>query len=183
MDPLVRFSKINQSKPLKFHLTLSKQKISDLIKRLELLNIKKVSLAGALYPLSLDEWSLKAELRATVKQKCVISFKPVQTIVHETVHRTFSPLASQNTNETNDDGTSPVIFDDTLQELNDEIDLAEIIFEELTLILPIYPKSEGAELGSYSITEPGVKPLREENLKPFAELSEFKNRIFGKGKS
>ncbi len=183
MDPLVRFSEINQSKPFKFHLTLSRQKISGFIKRLDLISIKKVSLAGVLSPLSLNEWSLKAELRATVKQKCVISFKPVQTIVHETVHRIFSPLASQNANETNDDGTSPVIFDDSLQELNDQIDLAEIIFEELTLILPIYPKSEGAELGFYSITEPGVKPLRDENLKPFAELSEFKSRIFGKSKT
>ena len=183
MDWLVRFSEINQSKPFKFHLTLSKEKIADLIKRLDLLNIKKVSLTGVLSPLSLNEWSLKAELRATVKQKCVISFKPVQTIVNDTVHRTFSPLASLNADKTyDDDGTSPVIFDDTLQEFNDEIDLAEIIFEELMLILPIYPKSEGEELGSYSITEPGVKPLSDENLKPFAELSEFKNRLFGKSK-
>ena len=183
MDSLVRFSEINQSKPFKFHLTLSKEKISDLIKRLNLLNIKKVSLTGVLSPLSLDKWKLQAELRASVKQKCVISLKPVKTIVHETVHRTFSPLALQNANETNDDGTSPVIFDDTLQELNDEIDLAEIIFEELMLILPSYPKSEGAEFGPYSITEPGVKPLRDENLKPFAELSDFKNKLFGKSKS
>ena len=183
MDSLVRFSEINQSKPFKFHLTLSKQRISNLIERLDLLNIKKVSLTGVLSPLSLDEWSLQAELRASVKQKCVISFKPVKTIVNETVHRTFSPSALQNANETNDDGTSPVIFDDTLQELNDEIDLAEIIFEELTLILPIYPKSEGAEFAPYSITEPGVELLRDENLKPFAELSQFKYRLFGKSKS
>jgi len=182
MDSLVRFSEINQSKPFKFHLTLSKLKISDLIKRLNLLNIKKVSLTGVLSPLSLDKWNLQAELRASVKQKCVITFKPVKTIVYETVSRTFSPLASQNANETDDDGTSPVIFDDTLQELNDDIDLAEIIFEELILILPTYPKSEGAELDYYSVTEPGIKPLSDENLKPFAELSEFKNRLFGKSK-
>ena len=183
MDSRIRFSEINQSKPFKFHLKLSNQKNSELTKKLGLLNIKKVSLKGILSPLSLDKWSLKAELRATVKQQCVISFKPVQTIVYETVNRTFSPLASQDNNETDDDGTSPVIFDDTLQELNDEIDLAEIIFEELTLILPIYPKSEGEELGWYSTTEPGVEPLSDDNLKPFAELSEFKNRLLGKSKS
>ena len=69
------------------------------------------------------------------------------------------------------------IFDDTLQELTDEIDLAEIIFEELTLILPLYPKIKGAKLGSYYVTEPGVKPLTEENIKPFAQLAELKDRL------
>ena len=177
MDSLVRFSEINQSKPFDFHLMPSNQKVAELVNRLDLLSIKKVSLVGILSPLSIDEWSLKAELRATVKQKCVISFKPVQTIVCETINRTFSPSALQNTFEADDDGTSPVIFDDTLHELNDHIDLAEIIFEELTLILPLYPKIEGAELGSYSVTEPGAKPLNEENIKPFAQLSELKDKL------
>ena len=180
MDSLVRFSDINQSKPFDFHLLLSNQKVSELVKRLDLLSIKKVSLVGKLSPLSINKWSLKAELRATVKQKCVISFKPVQTIVCEPISRTFSSSALQNTFEADDDGISPVIFDDTLQELNDHIDLAEIIFEELTLILPNYPKIEGAELGYYSVTEPGAKPLTDENIKPFAQLSELKDKLSNK---
>ena len=180
MDSLVRFSEINQSKPFDFHLIISNQKAAEFVKRLDLLSIKKVSLVGILSPLSINEWVLKAELRATVKQKCVISFKPVQTIVCETINRTFSPLALQNTFEADDDGTSPVIFDDTLHELNDYIDLAEIIFEELTLVLPLYPKIEGAELGCYSVTEPGAKPLTEENIKPFAQLSELKDKLTNK---
>ena len=177
MDSLVCFSEINQSKPFDFNLTLSNQKVAELIKRLDLLSIKKVSLVGILSPLGVDIWSLKAELRATVKQKCVISLKPVKTIVCETINRTFSPTALQNTFEVDDDGSSPVIFDDTLQELNEYIDLAEIIFEELILILPLYPKIGGAELGSYSVTEPGAKPLNEENIKPFAQLSELKDKL------
>ena len=177
MDSLVRFSEINQSKPFDFHLMLSNEKVAELVKRLDLLSIKKVSLVGILSPLSINEWSLKAELRATVKQKCVISFKPVKTIVCEKINRTFSPATSQNIPEADDDGSSPVIFDDTLHELSDEIDLTEIIFEELTLILPLYPKIQGAEFGSYSVTEPGAKPLNEENIKPFAKLSELKDRL------
>ena len=177
MESLVRFSEINQSKPFDFHLMLSNEKDAELVKRLDLLSIKKVSLVGILSPLSVNEWSLKAELKATVKQKCVISFKPVKTVVCEPVNRTFSPSALQNTFEADDDGTSPVIFDDTLHELNDEIDLTEIIFEELTLILPLYPKIKGAELGYYSVTEPGAKPLNEENIKPFAQLSELKDKL------
>ena len=183
MDSLLRFSELNQSKPFEFDLRLSNQKVSELIKRLDVLNIKKVSLVGSLSPLSIDEWSLKAVLKATVKQKCVISFKPVQTVVNETIRRTFSASALHHAHETDDDGTSAVIFDDSLHQLNDEIDLAEIIFEELTLILPLYPKIEGAKLGYYSITEPGVKPLDDENVKPFAQLSELKDKIFKKSNS
>ena len=180
MDSLVRFSEINQSKPFDFHLIISNQKVAEFAKRLDLLSIKKVSLVGILSPISINEWILKAELRATVKQKCVISFKPVQTIVCEPINRTFSSSALQNTFEADDDGISPVIFDDTLQELNDHIDLAEIIFEELTLILPNYPKIEGAELGYYSVTEPGAKPLTDENIKPFAQLSKLKDKLSNK---
>ena len=56
MESLVRFSEINQTKTFEFHLTLSSKKISELVKRLDLLNIKKVSLRGKLSPLSLNEW-------------------------------------------------------------------------------------------------------------------------------
>ena len=178
MGSVIRFSEINQAKSLEFNLTLSTEKISKLITRLDLINLKKVYLFGKLSPLSSKEWSLKAELRATVNQKCVITFKPVQTIVNEKIIRTFSPLASQNVSiDHSDDGISPVTFDDSLQELSDEIDLAEIIFEELLLTLPLYPKFEDAELGVYSVTEPGVEPINNESLKPFAQLSELKEKL------
>ena len=180
MNSVVRLSEINQSKQFEFNLILSNKKISELVKRLDVLKIKKLSFLGTLSSLSLNEWKLKAELRATVKQRCVVSSEPVQTTINEKISRTFSHLASQNTSEPDDDGTSPVIFDDTLHELNDHIDLAEIIFEELTLILPLYPKIEGAKLGSYCVTEPGAKPLTEENIKPFAQLSELKDKLSNK---
>ena len=178
MDSVIRFSDINQAKSFEFNLTLSSEKVSKLIARLDLVNLRKVSLIGKLSPLSSKEWSLKAELRATVKQKCVITFKPVQTVINETINRTFSPLALQNAStDHSDDGISPVTFDDSLQEFSDEIDLAEIIFEELLLILPLYPKFEDAELGVYTVTEPGAEQLKNENLKPFAQLSELKEKL------
>ena len=177
MDSLVRFSEINQAKTFKFHLPLSKEQILTLMSRLDLLSLKKISLTGYLSPLEKDKWTLKAKLKATVKQKCVITLKPVQTIVSETVNRTFAPLDIQKGSEIIDDGTSPVFFDDTLQEFNDTIDLLEIIFEELTLILPLYPKCDGVKSDPYTITEPGKNPLTEENLKPFAQLSKLKDKL------
>ena len=177
MDSLVRFSETNQAKTFEFNLTLSKEQNLQLIKRLDLLSLKKVSFMGNLSPLAEDRWALEAELRATVKQKCVITLKPVQTIVSEKVNRTFASLDVQKGSEIIDDGASPVFFDDTLQEFNDTIDLLEIIFEELTLILPLYPKCDGVKSDPYTITEPGKNPLTEENLKPFDKLSKLKDKL------
>ena len=57
------------------------------------------------------------------------------------------------------------------------LDLLEIIFEELTLILPLYPKFDGAKSDPYTVTEPGKQPLTNENLKPFAQLSKLKDKL------
>ena len=177
MNSLVRVSEINQSKAFKFNLFLTNEEISKLAKRLGLLSLRKVSLKGHLSPYNNDIWKLAAELRATVKQKCVVTLKPVQTIVNEKINRTYTPLKTAISSEIPDDGTSPVYFDDTLQEFKDTIDLIDIIFEELLLILPLYPKFDGAELGSYIVTEPGEKPLTDENIKPFAQLSKLKDKL------
>ena len=177
MASLVRFSEISQTKTFDINLIPSKEQIFQLVNRLDLLSLKKISLKGNLSPLDKNKWKLKAELKATVKQTCVITLKPVQTLVKETVNRTFSSLETQRSAEILDDGVSPVFFDDTIQVFSDTIDLFEIIFEELVLLLPLYPKLAGAKLGSYTITSPGKKPLTDENLKPFAQLSELKNKL------
>ena len=128
MDSLVRLSEINQAKTFKFHLPLSKEQTLTLMSRLDLLSLKKVSLTGFLSPLDKDKWILKAELKATVRQKCVITLKPVQTIINETINRTFSPLEAQNSSDKLDDGVSQIFFDDTLQEFNDPVDLLDTLF-------------------------------------------------------
>ena len=60
MDSLVRFSEINQAKTFEFNLTLSKEQNLQLIKRLDLLSLKKVSFMGNLSPLAEDRWTLEA---------------------------------------------------------------------------------------------------------------------------
>ena len=49
MDSLVRFSEINQAKTFEFNLTLSKEQNLQLIKRLDLLSLKKVSSDESVY--------------------------------------------------------------------------------------------------------------------------------------
>ena len=44
-------------------------------------------------------------------------------------------------------------------------------FTALALALPLYPRAAGVELGEAVFTEPGLAPLREGDLKPFAALA------------
>ena len=66
MDSLVRFSEINQAKTFEFNLTLSKEQNLQLIKRLDLLSLKKVSFKGNISSLAEDTWALKAELLSLI---------------------------------------------------------------------------------------------------------------------
>ena len=47
----------------------------------------------------------------------------------------------------------------------------------LLLALPLYPRSENAELGEAVFTEDGVAPLKDEDTKPFAGLAALRDRF------
>jgi hypothetical protein len=52
-----------------------------------------------------------------------------------------------------------------------------VLAEALALALPDYPRAPGAELGQAVFAEPGIEPLRDEALRPFAGLAAFKDRL------
>ncbi len=56
-----------------------------------------------------------------------------------------------------------------------------VISEALSLAVPAYPRVEGAELGAMIHAEPGVEPLNEETVKPFASLADLKKKMEGNG--
>ena len=67
--------------------------------------------------------------------------------------------------------------DDTAEPLGDIIDLQGVMIEELALALPAWPRSEGAGIGSVTVTEPGQTPLTEEAMKPFAGLAALRDKL------
>jgi hypothetical protein len=60
--------------------------------------------------------------------------------------------------------------DDRVEALPEVLDLAALMAEALALALPLYPRAEGAELGTVIHTEPGAAPLTDEAARPFAGL-------------
>jgi uncharacterized metal-binding protein YceD (DUF177 family) len=61
--------------------------------------------------------------------------------------------------------------DDSTEALPEVIDAVTVVVEALALALPLYPRAAGVELGEAVFTEPGLAPLREGDLKPFAALA------------
>jgi len=53
------------------------------------------------------------------------------------------------------------------------LDLEEVMAEALALALPLYPRAEGVDLGEAVYTEPGKRPMSDEEAKPLAGLAEL----------
>jgi len=148
-------------------------KIADEIARdLDLLGLRKARIWGTVRPTGKRDWALEAKVGATVVQPCVVTLAPVTTRIEEPVERTY--LARFETPE----ATEVEIPDDVSAEpLPEEIDLVVLLSESIALALPPYPRSDDADHDSYSVTEPGVAPLTDEDVSPFAALKGFKDSL------
>jgi uncharacterized metal-binding protein YceD (DUF177 family) len=69
------------------------------------------------------------------------------------------------------------IPDAEIDPLPEVIDVAEIAAEALALALPLYPRAPGAALGEAVFAPPGVTPLGDTDLKPFAGLSALADKL------
>lgn len=69
--------------------------------------------------------------------------------------------------------------DDTIEPLGTWIDPAIIMIEALALALPEYPRKEEAQAETIRVTEPGKKPMTDEEARPFAGLAALKDQLSG----
>ena len=74
-------------------------------------------------------------------------------------------------------GETEVPEDDSVEPLAGVIDPGRVMEEALALAMPLYPRAEGAELGEAAFAEPGVTPLGEAEVKPFAGLAALRDRM------
>lgn len=150
-----------------------KEACAEIARRLGLEALKKLRFTGSLSPLGKSDWRLDGKLGATVVQACVVTGEPVTTRLDFDVTRTYlrDYAEPEYTEETEFDG------DEEAEPLESEIDIAEVAIEALALELPQYPRSDGAELGEAVFTAPGVAPLRDQDLKPFAALAGLKDKL------
>ena len=67
--------------------------------------------------------------------------------------------------------------DETLDPLKKELNLKEVLIETLIIELPNYPRKSGVSFGKKIFAAPGISPLSDEEVKPFANLSSLMNKF------
>lgn len=161
-----------------FDLQPDREMLDRIAAFLKVEQISDLRFKGELAPRRKDEWRLKARLTADLEQACVISLSPVAEKVDEEIVRELLPGPNPELEDElelgADDDEGPDYF-------QDRIDLAAIALEQLALALDPYPRAEDAKLEDSQFTEPGIEPLKDADLKPFAGLAGLKEKLSGKG--
>jgi uncharacterized metal-binding protein YceD (DUF177 family) len=138
---------------------------------LDLLELPKMQFDGEIRPSGKRDLVLSGTLTALAIQPCSVTLEPVRTRIDETVVRQY--LADFHI----PDGEEVEIpEDDTLEPLGETIDAAQVAIEALALALPLYPRAPGVELGDVTVAAPGISPLSDADLKPFAGLAKLINK-------
>ena len=136
--------------------------------------VRKLRLVGRIEAEGRSDWRLDATLGATVVQDCVVTLAPVTTRIDEPVLRRY--LAEMPADPP---GEVEMPQDDTAEALPVTLDLGAVMIEALSLALPPYPRADGAALGDATVTAPGVRPLTDADLKPFADLGALRDKLAG----
>lgn len=170
----LRVADLPQNRATPFELRPGAAALEAIAKDMGLLGLRKLSFKGTVRAEGTSDWVLEGTLGATVVQPCVVTLDPVTTRIDGPVRRLYladpSPILpeGEEIEMPEDDGAEP---------LGDSIDLEGVMIEELALALPAWPRSEGAGIGSVTVTEPGLTPLSEEAMKPFAGLAALRDKL------
>lgn len=161
-----------QSRPTSFDLQPDAKALETLAQELDIKGLRKLRFTGSVSTKGRRDWQLSATLGATVLQDCVVTLEPMSTRIDEKVERIFVSELSEP-----DDPEVEMDADERIEPLQATIDPSAVMIEALSLLIPAYPRKEGAELGEAVYTQPGVAPLREEDTKPFAGLAALKDQL------
>ena len=121
-----------------------------------------------------DGWVITAKLTALAVQACVISLEPVEQKISETVTRHYLPEDLIGDEIDLDPDT-----DDDPDPVGDNLDPGHLALEVLALALDPYPRSPDAETVPTYAAPPGINPMSDDDVKPFAGLAALKAKLSG----
>ncbi|MEO8241005.1 MAG: YceD family protein [bacterium] len=135
---------------------------------LDLLDLPHLVFEGDIRSSGKRDLELTGVLKATAVQPCSVTLEPVKTKIEDPVRRLFLADYEVPTGE-----EVEIPEDDTIEPLEEVIDAAAVAIEALALALPLYPRAPGVELGAVVATPPDAEPIRDADLKPFANLAKL----------
>jgi hypothetical protein len=136
--------------------------------------VDEMRLKGEIKALGRDRWRLSARLTARLSQHCVVSLSEVAETIDEEIVRDFMPATDIAEEEIAE--FDPEQEDDP-DPYESTIDPGAVAVECLSLALDPYPRAPGAEVAVSSVAAPGVTPIKDEDLKPFAGLAALKEKM------
>ena len=170
---MARMGQVSGKKPLHFNFAPDSAARAQIAAALELLELPEFTFKGSLIPESRGDVALTAALAALVVQPCALTLAPVHTRIKDQSSRRY--VRDYKEPEADEMEIGP----DDVEPLPEDIDLAAIAIEALTLALPLYPRAKGAELSDAVFAPPGVAPLKDADLRPFAGLAALKQALEG----
>lgn len=170
--PLVfRTASLSARKPTRFAFHPDTATRAAMSAALGLLDLPSFDFRGEIRPVGRHDFELTAALSARAVQPCSVTLAPVPCTITEAVRRrydaAFAPPEAEEVEMT----------DDEVEAMPEVIDIAAVATEALALALPLYPRAPGAALGEAVFAQPGVAPISDGDLKPFAGLAGLAARL------
>nr|WP_149142300.1 YceD family protein [Gemmobacter caeruleus] len=168
----LRVAALASRKPTRFKLIPDAAQRAAIAAVLDISAVHALRFQGELRPRGRNDWDLEGDLEAEVEQPCSVTLAPVVTAIREKVERRY--LAEMPDPE-GDEIEMPE--DDRQEPLPAVIDPGAVALEALALALPAYPRAPGVELGEAVFAAPGIAPIRDEDLRPFAGLATLAQQL------
>ncbi|UWQ20706.1 DUF177 domain-containing protein [Jannaschia sp. W003] len=169
----LRLADLPNRRPTAFRLVPEGAELAALAERLGVDAIRKVRLEGTLAPGPGRDWTLDAQLGATVVQPCRVTTEPVVTRIEERIARRYAAdwqEPGEGETETPDEDVEPVPA---------VLDLGLVLEEEIALGVPDFPRAPEADALDLEARPAGAEPIEAERRRPFAGLADLRRRMDG----
>lgn len=153
----------------KFQHNCSASELTEIQKILKLEKLIQFSFKGQLIKPKKNNYELYASLKAIIIQNCVITCKPVKTIVNDQMSRYYLEESIENQRE--DISSSDSSKD--IELIRKELNIGAVAIEALSLRIPDYPRKRNVQFEGVTITSMGLKPIDKTLTNPFLVLKDF----------
>ena len=140
---IVSLEQLKREIDYEFDLVCSKDDLSELTDKLNVLETKKACINGTLKLQTANKIFLEGNVTAKLIQPCSLTLEPIITNISKTILRTFTIKSEKNIPfKKSTVELTEKSFDDDI--ILDDINLGEVLMETISLETPDYPKKSGA---------------------------------------
>ena len=126
----------NKKRVINFHFQPKNHLVKLLAEQLNVLSFEALKFFGSIQQVSSSRWELSGILNFKVTQECVVTLKPVVSLIKTNIKRIYLDESALKKMEIEDNNAIRAEY----EKLEDIINLLNIVSEELCLNTPEYPK-------------------------------------------